>query len=417
MWSLHGERAGDTVAVRERSAWPSAIGFGVQHLAVTLGAAIVVPAATGLPVGATLLFSGIGTLLFLVVTRNRVPAVMAPSFAFVAPLSASAHHDTAAKLGSVLAAGLILVVVGIAVKALGARLLESLMPPIVAGSVIVLIGLSAAPSAAAVAQRQPMVAALTAGAVLIAVACTRGPIARLSVLAAMALGTMLAAAGGGIDRARLDALIAADWVGLPQFHTPSIRSSAVLLVVPVVLVLVAETVGHVKAIAATTGRNLDGSAGDALIAGGLGASLAGAGGGASPATSGANIGVMAVSRAFSIAACAAAGVFTIALAFSPKAVALLACVPAGVVGAVALLLFGALAMIGVRMWPHTGTTLTEPANALVVAVAVMAGVGNLTVPLAGMQVPGVVWGSAAIVLGYPVVRRLTARRDARRATG
>src|SRR3712207_4830837 len=106
------------------------------------GAAIFVPAATGLPVSTTLLFSGVGTLLFLLLTRNRVPSYLGSSFAFIAPLTAARAEGVPAQLGGVLAAGLLVIVVGVAVKALGVRMLDSVMPPVVTGAVVILIGLN-----------------------------------------------------------------------------------------------------------------------------------------------------------------------------------------------------------------------------------------------------------------------------------
>ncbi|MBY8849471.1 hypothetical protein K7G98_13630 [Saccharothrix sp. MB29] len=279
LWTVHGDGRptdGDAIAPQERVSWPLTIGFGAQHLVAMAGATILVPATTGLPVSTTLLFSGVGTLLFLVLTRNRVPSYLGASFAFIAPLSAARDEGIAAQLGGVLAAGLLVVIIGVAVKALGVRMLESVMPPVVTGAVVVLIGLNLSHRATGSFAEQPLPAAVTMGIILLCGVVGRGTFFRFSVLLGVLVGWALGFWLGLVDTA---AVAGADWVGLPAFHSPELRPSVTLLVLPVVIVLVAENVGHVKAVGALTGRNLDGSIGDSIIANGLSTALAGIGGG------------------------------------------------------------------------------------------------------------------------------------------
>jgi uracil-xanthine permease len=415
LWSVHGDgrrvRDGELIGAGERLSWPLMVGFGLQHVAAMISATIFVPVAVGLPPATALLFSGVGTIVFLIITRNRVPAYLGSSFAFIAPLAVAKQHGIAAQLGAVVVAGGILIVFGIAVKALGVRLLESVLPPLVTGGLVLLIGLSMAPYAADPFQAQPGVAAVTIGTMLLCLVLSRGLLARLSVLLGVGVGWLAAIATGGIESGKVDALINAPWLGAPQLHAPELLPSVMVLSVPVVLVLVAETVAHVKAVAAISGKDLDPSIGDALIANGISTTLAGASGGTGTTAYPANTGVMAATRVLSTAACAVAAVLAILLAFVPKVTALIDTMPPGVVGGLGLGLFGLLGMMGVRIWVQAGVDLTSPVTLMVAGAAVLAGVGDLTIPVWGIELHGVAWGSLVIVIFYPVIRRLRARRD------
>ncbi len=414
LWTVHGNGRitdSETVAPQERASWLLTIGFGVQHLVAMFGATVLVPTATGLHVGTTLLFSGLGTLLFLLITKNRVPSYLGSSFAFVAPLVAAREQGIAAQLGGVVAAGLLVIVVGIAVKALGVRLLESVMPPVVTGAVVIIIGLNLAHQATADFAGQPLLAAITTGVILLAGVLGKGLLFRFSVLIGFVGVWMGGLIFGAVPAAKLVALREAAWVGLPQLQQPELRPSVVLLMLPVVIVLVAEVVGHVKAVAALTGRNLDGSAGDAIIANGLSTALAGLGGGAGTTTYSENIGVMAVTRVYTTAAFAFAGIFSMMLAFSPKAIALFGTIPPGVLGGCTLVLYGLIVLVGVRIWMDRGVDLTNPVNAMVGGAALVAGVGDLTIEIGELQMGGLVWGSLLVVILHPVMRWLRAARS------
>ncbi|MGW5050063.1 uracil-xanthine permease family protein [Actinokineospora sp. NPDC004072] len=415
LWSVHGDgrrvRDGEVVAPGERLSWPLTIGLGLQHVAAMFSATVLVPALTGFPVTTTLLFSGVGTLLFLVITRNRVPSYLGSSFAFIAPLLAAKENGLAVQLGIVLTAGLLLMGVGVAVKALGVRLLDSVMPPVVTGAVVLLIGLNLAPVATGSFAKQPLIAVLTLAVVMGCAVLARGMLSRMSILIGVLVGWVAAALTGGLDDARVAALGAAPWFGLPEFAAPMLRPSEILLVIPVVIVLVAENVGHVKAVGAVTGRNLDGSVGDALIADGLATSLAGAGGGSGTTTYAENIGVMAATRVYSTAAYAVAAVVALVLSLVPKFGALINTVPDGVLGGATILLYGMIGLLGVRIWQANRVDFTDPVTLMVVAAAVVAGVGNLTLSVGGMRLEGIAWGSLMVVVLYPVLRKLSALRS------
>ncbi|MFD1814093.1 uracil-xanthine permease family protein [Rhodococcus gannanensis] len=409
-WTLHGDGRsitdGEVVAPDERLSWPRTVGIGMQHVIAMFGATLLVPTITGFPVTTTLLFSGIGTALFLLITRGRVPSYLGSSFAFIAPLTASAADGPAAQLGAVLSVGVVLMLVGLLVKAAGARVLDAVMPPIVTGAVVMLIGLNLAPAAVGSFEAQPLVAGVTLVSVLVVTAAGPGLLGRLGILVGVVIGWVFAAVTGELATDRVDALREAAWIGLPELRGPTFEWSVIALALPVVIVLIAENVGHVKAVSAMTGRNLDAVAGDALFADGLATTLAGAGGGSGTTTYAENIGVMAATRVYSTAAYWVAAATAIVLAFSPKFGALVFTVPDGVIGGATLVLYGLIGILGVRIWADAKVDFTDPVNLTVVAAAIVAGIGDLTLSIGSVELGGIAWGSVGILVGYPLMKWL-----------
>lgn len=410
-WTLHGNgknvEAGAVVAPDQRLSWPRTVGIGMQHVIAMFGATLLVPTVTGFPVTTTLLFSGIGTALFLVITRGRIPSYLGSSFAFIAPLSAAQASGPAAQLGAVMSVGVVLTLVGLVVKFAGGRLIEAVMPPVVTGAVVVLIGLNLAPAATSSFEAQPLVAAVTLAAILLVTVAGPGLLGRLGILVGVIVGWVFAAVSGQISDVKLDAMRAAEWIGIPEFRGPTFELSVVLIALPVVIVLVAENVGHVKAVSAMTGKQLDDLAGDALIADGLATTLAGAAGGSGTTTYAENIGVMAATRVYSTAAYWVAAATAVVLAFSPKFGALVFTVPDGVIGGATLVLYGLIGLLGVRIWSDSKVDFTDPVNLVVVAAAIVAGIGDLTLTVGSVELGGIAWGSVGILVGYPVLRALS----------
>ncbi len=409
-WTLHGDgksiKPGEVVAPNERLGWGRTIGIGMQHVIAMFGATLLVPTLTGFPVNTTLLFSGVGTMIFLLVTRNRLPSYLGSSFAFIAPLLASQAQGIGVQLGGVVAAGVTMIVVGMIVKTAGRRVIDLVMPPAVSGAIVALIGLNLAPTAVTNFQSQPLVAVVTLFAIMIFTIAGRGMIARLGILLGVIIGWIFAALSGNLTEGTKEAIDAVPWVGLPQFHAPQFTVSAILLTLPVVIVLVAENVGHVKAVSEMTAKNLDDLAGDALIADGLATTLAGSFGGSGTTTYAENIGVMAATRVYSTAAYWVAATTAVILAFVPKFGALIFTIPTGVLGGAALVLYGLIGMLGVRIWQDNKVNFNNPVNLIAVAVAMVAGIGNLTLTVFGIQLEGIAWGSIGIIVFYPILKWL-----------
>jgi len=409
-WTVHGDgkkiAPGAVVAPEERLSWGRTIGIGMQHVVAMFGATLLVPTLTGFPVNTTLLFSGLGTILFLLITRNRLPSYLGSSFAFIAPLSASQQYGIAAQAGSILVTGLVLAVVGVAVKIAGRRVLDAVMPPAVTGAIVALIGLNLAPNAAENFASQPLVAAVTLLVILLATVAGRGMVSRLSILLGVVAGWVFAALTGNLGDDAVAAIDAAPWVGLPEFHAPSFNLSAIAVALPVLVVLIAENVGHVKAVSEMTKRDLDDLAGDALIADGLASILAGGFGGSGTTTYAENIGVMAATRVYSTAAYWVAAFTAILLAFVPKFGALIFTIPTGVLGGACIVLYGLIGMLGVRIWMDNKVNFNNPVNLTAAAVALIAGIGNLTLTVGGVSLEGIAWGSVGIIVAYPIMKKL-----------
>lgn len=397
------------VAPDERLSWPRTIGIGMQHVIAMFGATLLVPTLTGFPVNTTLLFSGLGTILFLLITRNRLPSYLGSSFAFIAPLTATQAEGIGVQLGGVLAAGVVLILVGVVVKAAGRKVLDAVMPPAVTGAIVALIGLNLAPAATGNFVQQPAIAGVTLGAIVLATVAGRGMVSRLGILIGVIIGWVFAALTGGLAADAGETIAAAPWIGLPQFHSPEFHAAAVLGTLPVVIVLIAENVGHVKAVSAMTGKNMDDLAGDALIADGLASTLAGGFGGSGTTTYAENIGVMAATKVYSTAAYWVAAVTAIVLAFIPKFGALIFTIPAGVLGGATMVLYGLIGMLGVRIWQDNNVNFNNPVNLMAAAVALIAGIGNLTLSVGSVELEGIAWGSAGIIVLYPLMRALYQR--------
>ncbi|GAB3744200.1 uracil-xanthine permease family protein [Microlunatus parietis] len=419
-WTVHGQgravAADAIVRPEERLSWPRTIGIGAQHVVAMFGATFLVPVLTGFPPSTTLLFSGIGTLLFLIITRNRLPSYLGSSFALIAPITAAtASHGQSSALLGVVAVGLLLLIIGVIVQLAGTRWLDALMPPVVAGAIVALIGFNLAPAAKNNFEAAPVTALITLFAVIITAVLFRGLIGRLSIFVGVIIGYLAAVIRGEVD---FSAVAAAPWVGLPQLQAPAnpFAEPGVWLVIPaflpVVLALVAENVGHVRGVAQLTDPSVNKLTGRALIADGLATMIAGSGGGSGTTTYGENIGVMAATRVYSTAAYWVAGLVAIALGLSPKLGAVINTVPAGVLGGVTTALYGLIGIIGVKIWLDNKVDFTKPANQFTAAVALIIGVGDFTLSGGNLSVAGIALGSIAAIVVYHLMTLITRLRGA-----
>ena len=403
-WTLHGDGRtigdGAIVAPTERLTWPRTVGLGAQHLVAMFGATFLVPALTGFPPTTTLLFSGLGTCLFLLITGNRVPSYLGSSFAFIAPILAAGSQGSA--LFGVMATGLLLALVGGVVVATGSGWIDALMPPIVTGSIVALIGLNLSGTATKSFQASPWVALITLVTLLLAAVVFTGMLARLAILLGVVVGYVAAAIGGVLDFAPVER---AAWLGLPDLTHPDPTWSVLPAFLPVVLVLIAENVGHVRTVAhLTDDPEVDARSGRALLADGVATTLAGLGGGSGTTTYGENIGVMAATRVYSTAAYWVAGLLAVALSLSPKVGALVDTIPAGVLGGVTVALYGLIGVVGIKIWVDRGVDLSDPVNQLTAAVALVIGIGNLTLSRGDVQVTGIALGTVAALVVYHGMR-------------
>ncbi|MBO3085870.1 uracil-xanthine permease family protein [Cellulomonas fengjieae] len=424
-WRLHGDGrtipVGEVVAPDERLSWPRTIGIGMQHVVAMFGATFLVPLLTGFSPATTLFFSAVGTVIFLLVTRNRLPSYLGSSFAFIAPISAAtASGGQSVALGGIVVVGVLLAVIGAVVHVAGTGWIDRLMPPVVTGTIVALIGLNLAPTAWGTCTQSvvdgeivesctngfraaPVTALVTLLAIILCSVLFRGILGRLSILVGVLVGYLVATLRGEVD---FSGVTAADWVGFPEFVTPTFDITVLGLFVPVVLVLVAENIGHVKSVAAMTGTDMDPLAGRALFSDGIATAVAGLGGGSGTTTYAENIGVMAATKVYSTAAYWVAAATALVLSLSPKFGAVVASIPAGVLGGATTVLYGMIGILGARIWVQNRVDFSDAKNLTTAAVALVVGIANFTWAPGDLEFGGIALGTAAALGVYHLMRVL-----------
>jgi NCS2 family nucleobase:cation symporter-2 len=414
-WKMHGDgksiAAGAVVSTDERLSWPRTIGVGLQHIAAMFGATFLVPIITGFPPTTTLFFSGVGTILFLIITGNKLPSYLGSSFAFLGPIgaamAANATGGMAAALGGIVFTGAVLAAVGFAVKAAGIGWINWLMPPVVTGTIVMVIGFNLAGAAKGNFTADPLIAIITLGSIGLFSVLSKGFMSRISIFLGLVVGYLVALFQGDV---KTEGITAADWFALPSFTAPTFDMSIMVLFLPVVLVLIAENVGHVKAVSAMTGKNLDDQMGNALMADGVATSLAGFGGGSGTTTYAENIGVMAATRVYSTAAYWIAGIGAVVLSLSPKFGAVLSATPVGALGGVSTALFGMIGILGARIWIDNKVDFANSTNLLIASSALIIGIADYSWTRGDYTFTGIVNATLVAVIGYRVLNALAEAR-------
>ncbi|MGO4680682.1 uracil-xanthine permease family protein [Microbacterium sp. 2MCAF23] len=415
LWKIHGNgrtvEPGAVVHPDERLNWPATIAIGVQHVVAMFGATFLVPILTGFPVPTTLLFSGVGTLLFLLITRNKLPSYLGSSFAFIAPVTAAtAAHATGgdsgigAALAGIVAVGVLLALIGVVVHVAGVKWVDRFLPPVLAGTIVALIGFNLAGAAYGNFAKAPVTATFTLAITIIFAVLFRGFLGRISIFLGVIAGYIFAGFRGELDFSAVDK---AAWVGLPTFHFPDFGTpsvwSGIAMFLPVVLVLIAENVGHVRGVATMVeDPEINQQTGKALIADGVSTTIAGFFGGSGTTTYGENIGVMASTRVYSTAAYWVAGIAAILLSLSPKFGAIINSVPAGVLGGITTGLYGLIGVIGIKIWVDNRVDFSRPVNQYTAAVALIIAVGGFSIAIkdSGFMLGGIVIATVAAIIIY-----------------
>ncbi len=422
-WKL---KTGGIIAPDERLPWGQSILVGLQHVLAMFGSTVLGPILMGFNPNTAIFFSGIGTLIFFLIVGGRIPSYLGSSFSFIAVVAAASaysgkglnpHIDVA--LGGIIAAGIVYTIIGLIVMLAGYRWIEVLMPPVVTGAVVAVIGLNLAPVAvsdASVSQFDIWMALVTILAVVLIAIYAPGPLRRLPILLGGIIGYLvylIFANGLGLGKAiDFTNLANAAWIGLPSFTTPAFNGRAISLIAPVAIILVAENLGHVKAVGAMTGRNLDKYLGRAFLGDGVATIIAATGGGTGVTTYAENIGVMAVTRIYSTLIFIIAAIVAILLGFCPKFGALIQTLPSGVLGGLATILFGLIAATGGRIWIQNKVDFSKSRNLLTVAVALVFGAGNLTLNIGGFALGGIGTATFGAIILYQLLRGRSAEADA-----
>lgn len=408
------------VAPDERLPLGQTMVMGVQHAVAMFGATVLMPMLMGLDPNLAILMSGMGTLLFFFVTGGRVPSYLGSSAAFVGVVIAATgfngqgiNPNLSVALGGIIACGLVYTLTGLVVMKVGTRWIERMMPPVVTGAVVMAIGLNLAPIAVKSVSGSPFeswMAVITVLCIGVVAVFTRGMIQRLLILvgliAACLIYALLANVFGLGKPVDFTLIHQAAWFGMPHMTSPTFNAQAMMLIAPVAVILVAENLGHLKAVAGMTGRNMDPYMGRAFVGDGLATMLSGSVGGSGVTTYAENIGVMAVTKVYSTLVFVAAAVMAILLGFSPKFGALIHTIPAPVIGGASIVVFGLIAVAGARIWVQNHVDLSQNGNLIMVAVTLVLGAGDFALTLGGFTIGGI--GTAnfgAILLNALLSRR------------
>jgi uracil-xanthine permease len=427
---------GEPVAPDERLPWGKTIGIGAQHVVAMFGATFVFPIVMGLDPNLAIMFSGICTILFLLVTSNRVPSYLGTSASFVASVAAIRAHDNGDSsyvTGAILVAGIVLALVGVAVHFGGSQIIHTVLPPAVTGAVVMLIGFNLAPVVAGIYWPQDQWIALIVAAFMVCAAVMLpGFWSRIAVFLALIFGYLISwlsdvlfgtihsitgsSNGQEIDHDRISwaGVHAADWIGFPSgnlpmdgvsvVHGPKLSLTFILLVLPGVIALIAENTGHVKAVAAMTRTDLDPYMGRALAADGAATALASAFGGSPTTTYAENIGVMGATKVYSTAAYYVAAVVAILLGLCPKFGAIVSATPGGVLGGITVVLYGMIGLVGAKIWVENGVDFGNPVNMVGLAGGLIAGIGGVSLTFGNdFELSGIALGTIMVIVFFHLV--------------
>lgn len=413
---------GGVIAPDERLPWPQTAVMGVQHVIAMFGATVLAPILMGFDPNVAILMSGIGTLIFFLVTGGKVPSYLGSSFAFIGVVIAAtgyagqgANANIGVALGGIIACGLVYTLIGALVQAIGTGWIERFMPPVVTGSVVAVIGLNLAGipiKNMAASNFDSWMQVVTFVSVGLVAVLTRGMVQRLLILVGLIVASVIYAVltnGLGLGKPMdLSALANAAWFGLPNFAAPVFEANAMLLIAPVAIILVAENLGHVKAVTAMTGQNLDRYMGRAFIGDGIATMVSGSAGGTGVTTYAENIGVMAATKIYSTAVFLLAGVFALVLGFSPKFGALIQTIPLPVMGGVSIVVFGLIAVAGAKIWVDNKVDFSQNKNLIVAAITLILGTGDFTLKFGQFALGGIGTATFGAILLYTLLNRKAA---------
>ena len=372
------------------------IPLSIQHVFAMFGSTILVPLLCGMSVNAALLSAGLGTLLYMALTKFKVPVFLGSSFAFIPALIAASSMGLPYMMGGVLASGLMYILVSGIIKGCGTSWIKKAMPPIVIGSVIICIGLSLAPTAVDMAMNingqyslaALVIALVTLAAMIISNVCLRGFISTIPVLIGLVVGYLFTLIMGAFfpafDLINFEEVRTAAWFGLPQIVLPKFNLGVFLTFVILSVSTICEHIGDTMTVSSIVGRDFTQDPGlhRTLLGDGCATALASFLGGPANTTYGENIATLALSRVFSVRVVMGAAITAVILSFFPKFGALIHTIPNAVLGGISLLLFGTIASSGLRTIVDSGIDYTQKRNLTISSVIMVIGIGGLALQIA-----------------------------------
>ncbi len=386
--------------------------LGLQHAFAMFGATVLAPLLMGFDPNLTIFITGIGTILFFLMTGGRMPSYLGSSFAFIGAVAAATGYagagsnpNLALALGGTIACGLVYAGIGLVVMKTGTGWIEKLMPPIVTGAIVMIIGLNLAPitiKSVSTNTFDTWMAVITIVCISTVAVFTRGMVRRLLLLiglcSAYFVYFFLANVMGWGKPIDFSVISNAAWFGLPTFHTPVFNANAMLLIAPVAIILVAENLGHFKAVSAMTGKNLSPYMGRAFFADGVCTSLSASVGGTGMTTYAENIGVMAVTKVYSTTIFVVAGIFAILLGLSPKFGAVISTIPVALLGGASIVVFGLITVAGAKIWVDNKVDFTQNSTLIIAAVSLIMGAGNFSLHIGSFDLGGIGTATLAAIL-------------------
>ena len=384
------------IQVHERPPITKTIPLSLQHLFAMFGSTVLVPILFKVDPATILLFNGIGTLLYLFICRGKIPAYLGSSFAFISPVFAVlSQYSYEAALGGFIAVGAVFVLVGLIIRAVGTSWIDFIFPPAAMGAIVAVIGLELMPTAAGMAgltAKEPDTVAITISIATLAITLLaqilfRGFLAIIPILIGIIGGYILSVAFGIVDFSLVEN---APWFALPTFYTPEFNLTAITIILPAALVVIAEHVGHLFVTGNIVGADLTKDPGldRSIIGNGLSTMISGFFGSTPNTTYGENIGVLAISKVFSTWVIGGAAIFAIILSCFGKLAAAIQSIPTPVMGGVSMLLFGVIAASGIRVLVDSKIDYNKPINLMLTAIVLGIGVSTASITIGSTTLSG-----------------------------
>ena len=400
-----------TIGVDERLPLLQTLPLSLQHLFAMFGATVLVPFLFKVNPATCLLMNGVGTLIYLFVAKGRIPAYLGSSFAFLSPVFAvmAAGLSYSAAQGGFIVFGLIFILISQVVRFAGTGWIDIIFPPAAMGAIVAIIGLELAPVATNMAGLTPGPAVLgmplatalivsisTLAVTILASVLLRGFLAVIPVLLGVIAGYLLSL---GLGVVNLQAVSAAPWFQVPTLYAPTFNIQAILIILPASLVVLAEHVGHLVVTGNIVERDLmkDPGLHRSLLGDGISNVLSGLVGATPNTTYGENIGVMAITKVYSVWVIGGTAIIAILISFSGKLAALIRSIPTPVMGGVCILLFGIIAAAGVRMLVEKKVDYTKSRNLILTSVVLISGISGAAVKLGTVELRGMALGTVVAI--------------------
>ena len=373
--------------------------LSLQHVLAMFGATVLVPILTGLPISCALIGSGIGTLFYLFVTKGKSPVYLGSSFAYIAPISSALALGVAtgdnpnygAVMGGLMMVGAVYTVIALIIKFIGTNWINKLLPPVVVGSVIMVIGLSLAGSAVSMASEHVIVALITLATCIFVSTFCKGVLKLLPIFSGIVVGYLSAIGFGLVD---FTPVLEASWFEIPNFaflhSNPVFSLEVTMIMIPVAIVTITEHIGDHLTLGSIIGKDLTKEPGlhRTLIGDGIATAIGGLLGAPANTTYGENTGVIGLTKVASVYVIALAGIIATALGFIGKFTALIQTIPNPVIGGMSLLLYGIIASSGMRVLINNRVDLNKQRNLIICSVILVAGIGGLAVSVGQITLSG-----------------------------